>query len=92
MSKTECQNDTQKIEFGIGGVPVKIVAEVYGKDACWVRAGIITGYLPIGTATRRGERITSIDQMNSKYGNINYYISPKKLYEETGYIWKGKTK
>lgn len=42
------------IEFGKGGVPVRIVAEVYGKDACWVRAGLITGYLPIGRATRNG--------------------------------------
>lgn len=34
------------IEFGKGGVPVRIVAEVYGKDACWVRAGLITGIYP----------------------------------------------
>ena len=76
--------------FGIGSVPVQVAARVYGKDACWVRAGIITGYLPIGTATRKGENITSIDQMNSRLGRINYYISPKKLYEHTGYIWKGE--
>ena len=37
------------IEFGKGGVPVRIVAEVYGKDACWVRAGLITGYLHLET-------------------------------------------
>ena len=43
--------ETKQIEFGKGGVPVAVVAEVYGKDACWVRAGLITGYLPIGTAT-----------------------------------------
>lgn len=79
------------IEFGKGGVPVRIVAEVYGKDACWVRAGLITGYLPIGRATRNGRVVTSIDQMNSKFGRINYYISPKKLYDDTGYIWRGKS-
>lgn len=78
----------EQIEFGKGGVPVRIVAEIYGKDLSWVRAGLITGYLPIGTATRNGQVITSIDQMDSKFGRINYYISPKKLYEETGYIWK----
>ena len=82
--------ETKQIEFGKGGVPVAVVAEVYSKDACWVRAGLITGYLPIGTATRNGQQITSIDQMNSKFGKINYYISPKKLYDETGYIWKGR--
>ena len=74
------------MEFGIGSVPVVKVAEIYGKDANWVRAGIIEGWLPIGTATRNGKEITSIKDMDSKYGRINYYISPKKLYEETGYV------
>ena len=80
----------EQIEFGKGGVPLRIVAEIYGKDPSWIRAGLITGYLPIGNATRNGRVITSIDQMNSKFGRINYYISPKKLYDETGYIWKGR--
>lgn len=80
----------EQIEFGKGGVPVRIVAEIYGKDPSWIRAGLITGYLPIGNATRNGRVITSIDQMKSKFGRINYYISPKKLYDETGYIWKGR--
>lgn len=79
----------QEVVFGAGSVPVSIAAKVYGKDRNWVRAGIITGYLNIGTATRKGKLITSIDQMNGKYGRINYYISPKRLYEDTGYIWKG---
>lgn len=75
--------------FPKGSVPVSVVAEVYGKDSNWVRAGIIAGWLPIGTATRNGQVVTSISQQNSKYGRINYYISPKLLYEHTGYIWKG---
>lgn len=79
-------------EFETGSVPVAVAARVYGKDATWVRAGIISGWLPIGVATRKGEVITSIDQMNSKYGRINFYISPKKLYQETGYQWKGEKK
>lgn len=74
-----------------GSVPVAVAAKVFGKDASWVRAGIISGWLPIGTATRRGVQVTSLSQMNSKYGRINYYISPRKLYEETGYLWKGDT-
>lgn len=78
--------------FTQGSVPVAVAARVYQKDACWVRAGIISGWLPIGKATRDGKLITSIDQMDSKYGRINYYISPKRLYEETGYIWKGERK
>lgn len=73
-----------------GSVPVSVAAKVYGKDPNWVRAGIIVGWLPIGTATRNGKQITKLDEMNSRYGRISYYISPKKLYEETGYTWEGK--
>ena len=78
------------ISFKGGSVPVAVAAKVYGKDASWVRAGIIAGWLPIGTATRKGKKITSIEEMDSRLGRINFYISPKKLYEETGYIWKGE--
>ena len=73
-----------------GSVPVRVAARVYGKDPCWVRAGIIAGWLPIGTATRNGEQITNVNEISSKKGRINFYISPKKLYEETGYMWEGK--
>ena len=77
-------------EYCNGNVPVSIAARVYGKDACWVRAGIICGWLPIGYATRNGKLVTSIEEMNSKYGRINYYISPKLLFEQTGYRWDGE--
>ena len=70
-------------------VPVAVAAKVYGKDPCWVRAGIIAGWLPIGYATRNGKLVTSVQDMNSSYGRINYYISPLKLYQDTGYIWEG---
>lgn len=56
----------------------------------WVRAGIISGWLPIGTATRDGKKITDLKEMNSKFGRINFYISPKALYEQTGFLWRGK--
>ena len=77
-------------KFLTGSVPVSVAARVYGKDASWVRAGIISGWLPIGNATRKGKQITNIEEMNSKYGRINFYISPKKLFEETGYLWGGE--
>lgn len=77
-------------KFGTGSVPVAVAARVYGKDASWVRAGIVSGWLPIGKATRGGKLVTSIDEMDSKYGRINFYISPKKLYDDTGYLWKGE--
>lgn len=77
-------------EFKNGSVPVSVAAKVYGKDASWVRAGIISGWLPIGRATRNGKLITSMDECNSSYGRINFYISPKRLYEDTGYRWDGE--
>lgn len=81
-----------EIEFGVGSVPVAVVARVCGKDASWVRAGIVVGWLPIGKATRGGKLVTKIEEMDSKLGRINFYISPKRLYEETGYVWKGEKK
>lgn len=73
-----------------GSVPVKVAARVYGKDPCWVRAGLVTGYLPIGIATRNGRQVTQIKDIEGKLGRINYYISPEKLYKETGYKWMGE--
>ena len=77
-------------DFMNGNVPVSIAAKAYGKDPSWVRAGLINGWLPIGNATRNGKQITSIEEMDSRLGRINYYISPKLLYEQTGYVWKGE--
>ena len=75
-------------EFPQGSVPVAVAARVYGKDASWVRAGIVSGWLPIGKATRSGKLVTTIEEMDSRYGRINFYISPKRLYEETGFLLK----
>lgn len=79
-------------ELAVGSVPIAVAAKVYGKDASWVRAGIIAGWLPIGTATRAGKLVTDISEMDSKLGRISYYISPKLLFEQTGYVWDGTRK
>lgn len=76
--------------FPEGSVPVKVAARVYGKDVCWVRAGIIAGWLPIGTATKCGVPVSMDYYKRRERGRINYYISPKALYEHTGYLWDGK--
>lgn len=47
-------------EFATGSVPVMVAARIYGKDASWVRAGIISGWLPIGKATRNGQLVTKL--------------------------------
>lgn len=80
------------LQFHEGSVPVAVAARVFGKPPVWVRAGIIAGWLPIGMATRRGRLITNIEEMNSKNGRISFYISPRKLWEKTGYVWKGEKK
>ena len=76
--------------FVKGSVPIYVAAKVYHKDPSWVRAGIVSGWLKIGYATRNGELVTDISKIDSKYGRINYYVSPKLLYEDTGYLWEGK--
>lgn len=78
------------MELTNGSVPVAVAARVYGKSASWVRAGIISGCLPIGKATRNGKAVTKMEEMDSRFGRINYYISPLRLYEETGFVWRGE--
>lgn len=70
----------------MSGVPIKVVADIYGKDPSWVRAGILYGWLPIGVATRNGQEVHTFAQGV----RTNYYISPKLLYEHTGYKWEEK--
>ena len=90
IDKTCSQHDSDVLSFPPGSVPVRTAARVYSKDPNWVRAGIIGGWLPIGVATRDGKQITDISEADSRKGRINYYISPKKLWENTGYIWNGE--
>ena len=73
--------------FCEGSVPVSIAARVYGKDASWVRAGIIAGWLPIGKATRNGKLITRIEEMKECFdqereARINRDKQYTKLFEE----------
>lgn len=81
--------ENNEVKFPLGSVPIPIVAKVYGKDPNWVRAGIIEGWLPIGTATRHGQLVTDISEQKEKLGRITYFVSPRRLYEETGYLWEG---
>ncbi|HBA70097.1 MAG TPA: hypothetical protein DCZ40_12185 [Lachnospiraceae bacterium] len=84
-------NQSQTVpQFAEGDVPVDVAARVYGKTKEWVRAGIVSGWLPIGRAVRKGQLVTRISEMDSRYGRIDYQISPKKLWEDTGYVWKGE--
>lgn len=67
-----------EIIFKPGGVPIKVAAKVYGKEPDWVRTNMLNGVLPIGVVTKiEGKK------------RHNYYISPKLLYEHTGYVYGG---
>lgn len=86
-------SDSMTPNFPPGDVPVPVAAKIYGKDPTWIRAGIIAGWLPIGKATRNGKLVTGdANSIDSRKGNISYFISPKKLWEDTGFIWHGEKK
>lgn len=76
-------------EFAQETVPIKFVANLMKKDVGWVQAGIICGWLPIGYATLDGKLITDLKEIRSNR-RVNYTIIPKKLWEVTGYVWKGR--
>ena len=67
------RKEMMKMIFEKGSVPVRIAAKVYGKNPEWVRLGIVSGYLPIGDATRNGHQITDVSDLECKYGRTNFY-------------------
>lgn len=75
-------------EFGKKSIPVTVAAKVMGREATWIQAGLISGWLPFGIATQDKKKITSLEQVNRRK-RMNYYISPKLFWEFTGYVWKG---
>ena len=62
-------------------VPVTVAARVMKKDPQFIRQGIILGILKFGVAFKK--------EGSSQY---SYYISPIKFWQETGYIYNGKSK
>jgi len=73
------------MKFATGGVPVRIAAKVLGMAPETVRQRMADGTLDIGVCfipVRRGR--------GRGRKNRAFYISPKKLYELTGYIWGGE--
>ena len=65
-------------EFTGENVPVQVAARVMKKDQQFIRQGIILGILKFGVAFKK-EGSTQYD----------YYISPRKFWEETGYVYDG---
>lgn len=60
-----------------GNVPVKVAARILNKSPLYVRHAIEDNRIDLGCCSGRGKR-------------KSYYISPKKLFELTGYEWKGE--
>ena len=66
---------------GMGSIPVNEAARIMGKSPQFIRIGLQRGLLPFGVAFKTDER-------NEQY---DYYISPKKFSEFTGYDFKNET-
>lgn len=64
-------------EFSGENIPVSVAAKIMKKDQQFIRQGMIKGILPIGTAFKKDDS-----------DHYDYYISPKLLWEFTGYVYK----
>ena len=64
------------VRFSGKNIPVTAVAKIMGKDQQFVRQAMIEGLLPIGVAFRK--------KGSSQY---DFYISPKLLYDFTGFFF-----
>lgn len=65
-------------EFTGENVPVAVAARVMKKDQQFIRQGIIQNILPFGVAFKK--------EGSNQY---DYYISPFKFWQFTGYVYKG---
>lgn len=74
-------------EFSSEPMTVKDAAELTGLTQPAIRAGILNGWLPIGVAIRDGKQISG-----SSGDRVNFIIYPRKVWEVTGHIWRGKEK
>lgn len=77
--------DTTVPEFSSDPISVDDAAKLIGMKPAQVRAGIQYGWLPIGIATNNGKIIKGKSNLR-----LNFTIFPRKIWEVTGHIWKGK--
>ena len=61
----------------MGNVPIGVAARAMGVSKEYVRHAIADKRVDLGFCSENGKR-------------KSYYISPKKLFELTGYEWKGE--
>lgn len=70
-------------EFSVGSVPLKVVSKVLDMKPDTIRDKMEDGTLDLGIIYKARKK-------RGKRAYRNTYISPKKLYELTGYVWKGE--
>lgn len=75
----------QMPEFSNERITVEDVSKMTGIPVASVRAGIVYGWFPVGTAIRDNKPVEK-----PSGDRITYIITPRQLYEVTGYVWKGK--
>ena len=75
----------QMPEFSSESMSVSDTSRLIGLPTRAIRAGIVYGWLPIGIAVQNNKPAKSLSG-----GRITYIISPRKVYEVTGHVWKGK--
>ena len=73
-------------EFSSEPITVEDASKLTGYSQDAIRAGIQYGWLPIGTAVYDNKIIKGKCK-----GKLTFVISPRKIWEITGHIWKGKT-
>lgn len=70
-------------EFSAGSVPLKVVSKVLDMKPDTIRNKMEDGTLDLGIIYKARKK-------RGKRSYRNTYISPKKLYDLTGYVWKGE--
>ena len=75
----------QMPEFSSENMSVADASKLIGLPAAAIRAGIVYRWLPIGMAIHNNKPAKSLSE-----GRITYIISPRKVWEVTGHVWKGK--
>lgn len=75
----------QMPEFSSESMSVADASQLIGLPITAIRAGIVYGWLPIGVAVQNNKPAKSLSG-----GRITYIIIPRKVYEVTGHVWKGK--
>lgn len=79
--------EIQVPEFSSEPITVEDAASLTGLTETAVRAGILNGWLPIGVAVCGGKIVKGPQKQR-----VSFVIYPRKVWEVTGHVWKGRDK